>query len=79
MEQKVEWKKYRIDIRMSKTGKIVESFWTNSFDIISRPNSYINIYQRFRSRLFKVCHYTPEDIQKSINWRIRLNTTLTIK
>lgn len=38
---------FRVDIRKSKRGKIVESFWTDNFNIETRPNMFVNVYQKF--------------------------------
>lgn len=66
LDQSEERKKFRVDIRRSKRGTIIESFWTNSFDAKTRAGYYINVYQRFGKRMFRVCHYDPTktDLEK---------------
>ena len=52
-------KQYRIDIRKSKRGRIIESFWTDSFDPKTRRFNFIEIYQYSGKRLFKVSSFEP--------------------
>lgn len=53
-------KGYRVDIRNTKRGRILESFWTDSFDSKTRPFSFIELYQYFGKRLIKVCSFKPK-------------------
>jgi hypothetical protein len=51
--------KYRVDIRRTKRGRIIESFWTDSFDANTRKGYFIELYQYFGKRLFKVNSFKP--------------------
>lgn len=49
--------KYRIDIRRSKRGMIVRSFWTNTLD--ENYPSYTTIYEQRGKRMYKIKQYPP--------------------
>ena len=51
---------YRVDIRKSKRGCIIRSFWTDSFDRKPYQSCYINVYQYFGKRLIKVMSFEPK-------------------
>ena len=54
--------KYRFDIRKSKRGCIIRSFWTDSFDRKPYQSCFISVYQYFGKRLFKVTSFEPKHI-----------------
>jgi len=45
-------KKYRIDIRRSKRGTIIRSFWSESPDIDNW--GFVTVYEKKGKRVFKV-------------------------
>jgi hypothetical protein len=60
-----ETKKYRVDVRRTKRGKIVHSYWTDTVDTIY-TRSYVDIYQYVGKRLFRVKTITPTSI---VHWK----------
>jgi len=52
--------KYRVDIRRTKRGRIVRSFWTDSVNHEEYKSNFISLYQYFGKRLFKVASFEPK-------------------
>ena len=58
-------KKYRVDVRRSKRGRIIQSYWTDSYNVENHKGYFISMYQYFGKRLFKVASFKPYNEQKS--------------
>jgi len=57
-------KKYRVDVRRSKRGRIIQSYWTDSANVENHKGYFISIYQYFGKRLFKVASFNAYNEQK---------------
>ena len=53
--------KYRVDIRRTKRSKLLESFCTDSFDVNTRKYYFIEMYQYFGKRLYKILTHNPNE------------------
>ena len=59
LEQKINNDKLRIDVRNTKRGRIIQSFWCTSCDHNLYRNKFVDVYQYFGKRLFKVASFKP--------------------
>ncbi len=52
-------KKYRIDCRFSKRGKITYSIWCDNLDLSKLPHPFIDIYELKGMRYIKIKSIEP--------------------
>ena len=52
-------RKFRIDIRRSKRGSIVESYWCETWDSNEFSRNYVSIYEKVGKRMRRVASLEP--------------------